>query len=63
MAFVVAVVMRESVFGRYIFAMGGNELAARFRGCESGFTKPVFTWGRGAVWFGWSDAIVAIDAG
>jgi ribose transport system permease protein len=32
MAVLVAVVMRESVFGRYIFAMGGNEMAARLSG-------------------------------
>ncbi|MGZ5528840.1 MAG: ABC transporter permease [Limisphaerales bacterium] len=39
MAIVVAIVMRETVFGRYIFAMGGNELAARLSGVRVQFQK------------------------
>jgi ribose transport system permease protein len=39
MAVVVAVLMRESVFGRYIFAMGGNETAARLSGVRVGLHK------------------------
>jgi ribose transport system permease protein len=32
MAVLVAIVMRQTVFGRYIFAMGGNEVATRLSG-------------------------------
>ncbi len=39
MAMVVAIVMRETVFGRYIFAMGGNEVATRLSGVRVGLHK------------------------
>jgi len=39
MAVVVALLMRQTVFGRYIFAMGGNELAARLSGVRVRFHK------------------------
>lgn len=35
----VAIVMRETVFGRYIFAMGGNEMATRLSGVRVGLHK------------------------
>jgi ribose transport system permease protein len=38
-AVIVAVVMRETVFGRYIFAMGGNETAARLSGVRINLNK------------------------
>lgn len=39
MAVVVAIVMRQTVFGRYIFAMGGNEVAAKLSGVRVGLHK------------------------
>ncbi|MGI8964556.1 MAG: ABC transporter permease, partial [Limisphaerales bacterium] len=32
LAIFLAIIMRKTVFGRYIFAMGGNEIAARYSG-------------------------------
>jgi ribose transport system permease protein len=39
MAVIVAIVMRQTVFGRYIFAMGGNEVATRLSGVRVGLHK------------------------
>lgn len=39
MAVVVAIIMRQSVFGRYIFAIGGNEMAARLSGVRVNLHK------------------------
>lgn len=36
---IVSIVMRETVFGRYIFAMGGNETAARMSGVRVNLHK------------------------
>ncbi len=39
LAIVVTFIMRETVFGRYIFALGGNETAALLSGVRTGFHK------------------------
>lgn len=39
MAVIVAIVMRRTIFGRYIFAIGGNEEAARLSGVRVGLHK------------------------
>jgi ribose transport system permease protein len=38
-AVLVSIAMRETVFGRYIFAMGGNEMAARLSGVRVNLHK------------------------
>jgi ribose transport system permease protein len=41
LAIVMALVMRETVFGRYIFAIGANEAAARLSGIRVAFHKVI----------------------
>ncbi len=47
----VAVLMRETAFGRYIFAMGGNELATRLSGVRVGLHK-IFIYALAGLLFG-----------
>jgi ribose transport system permease protein len=39
LAVLVAIVMRQTLFGRYLFAMGGNEMATRLSGVRVGLHK------------------------
>jgi len=39
LAVFVAVLLRETVFGRYVFAIGANETAARYSGVRMGWVK------------------------
>ena len=52
------ILMRFSVFGRRVYALGANEEAARYSGIN-GDTKShsyFYSW-RGNVWIGWSDVL------
>ena len=51
LAGIIAVLMRKTAFGRYIFAMGGNELATRLSGVRVGLHK-IFIYALAGVLFG-----------
>ncbi len=51
LAFAMAIVMRKTVFGRYIFALGSNEAAARLCGIRVRLQK-VFIYSVAGVFFG-----------
>src|ERR1041385_9142645 len=51
LAIVMALVMRQTVFGRYIFAMGANETAARLSGVQVRLQKLII-YSLGGIFFG-----------
>ncbi|MEP6663827.1 MAG: ABC transporter permease [Verrucomicrobiota bacterium] len=51
LAFLLTVILRKSVFGRYIFAIGGNELAARYSGVRVTWHK-IFVYAFAGIFFG-----------
>ncbi|MEW6305207.1 MAG: ABC transporter permease [Verrucomicrobiota bacterium] len=51
MAVLMAVVMRQTVFGRYVFAIGSNEATARLCGIRTRLMK-VFIYGLAGLFFG-----------
>lgn len=51
LAILLSLIMRKTVFGRYIFAIGGNELAARFSGVRVSWHK-VYVYAFGGIFMG-----------
>lgn len=51
LAVLLAIILRKTVFGRYIFAMGGNEIAARYSGVRVSLHK-IFVYGFAGIFFG-----------
>ena len=51
LAILLTIVLRKSVFGRYIFAMGGNEIATRYSGVRVGLHK-VMVYAVAGIFFG-----------
>ncbi|MEO7299742.1 MAG: ABC transporter permease [Verrucomicrobiota bacterium] len=51
MALLLAIILRKTVFGRYIFAMGGNEMAARYSGVRVSLYK-IFVYAFAGIFFG-----------
>jgi len=63
LAILMALVMRGTVFGRYVFAIGANEAAARLSGIRVRLQKSHdLYFGRAVFWHCWLDATFAIDA-
>ena len=54
-------VMSQTVFGRYVYAIGGNKEAARLSGCAGEVDPADCLYGlRRVVWFGWSCTCLAV---
>ena len=51
LAILLAIILRKSVFGRYIFAMGGNEVATRYSGVRVSLHK-TFVYAFAGIFFG-----------
>ena len=51
LAIFLAIVLRKTVFGRYVFAMGGNEIAARYSGVRVSLHK-IFVYAFAGIFFG-----------
>lgn len=51
LAVLLALILRKTVFGRYIFAMGGNEIAARYSGVRVSLHK-TFVYAFAGIFFG-----------
>ena len=64
LAVIAAIVLRNTVFGRRVFALGSNEMAARACGIATDRLKDLDLWSGGiAVWSGGCDADVAFATG
>ncbi len=51
LAIFLALILRKTVFGRYVFAMGGNEIAARYSGVRVSLHK-TFVYAFAGIFFG-----------
>jgi ribose transport system permease protein len=63
LAVLMAIVMRQTVFGRHVFAIGSNEATARLCGIRVQYRNYSFTWGGLVLWAGRFDADVRLTQG